>query len=123
MIILLTIKRISGIIDIYNILVLEEKLMNKKILSLALACTMLAATVAQAAENLSDYVKNNAAYADYLENNLFSYSKYNEKLNKTPKEVAPEIVTEVKLSLTIRPLRVNLKFLLHMTAQNLLMRH
>ena len=72
--------------------------MNKKILSLALACTMLAATVAQAAENLSDYVKNNAAYADYLENNLFSYSKYNEKLNKTPKEVAPEIVTEVKLS-------------------------
>lgn len=69
--------------------------MNKKVLSLALAVTMMASVTAQAATNLKDYV-GGGSYSSCLDGGLFSYTKYNQVWGNTPAKVAPEIETAVK---------------------------
>lgn len=64
--------------------------MNKKILSLALAASMLVSISAQAA-SLKDYLNGKPAYASYLEDGVFSYTKFKS-------EIAPKITTKVRLS-------------------------
>ncbi len=64
----------------------------KKISAIVMALIMLMQTVASASL-LSDLVTT--AYPTYCDNNLFSYTKFNQTLNQEPEKVAPAVMATV----------------------------
>lgn len=71
--------------------------MNKKLIPFALALTMLVQTVASAA-SLRSYVNGKTQYSGYLDNGLFSYTKFNSVHSITPAEITPAVKAYVSLA-------------------------
>ncbi len=68
--------------------------MNKKIVPIVLAFTMLLQSAASSL-SLKEYVNGKSNYADYLVNQEFSYTKFNQELNQIPEKVTPEVISTV----------------------------